>query len=200
MYFRLSHIFIFFSSFLLFNCQSDLETHTYRFYGDSHVKNWDLDFYFGNYKTDNCGINGNVIRGLFAKHNFEPSHDIAVVQIGFNDIEALTKNNSLSAVKDSLRIRYSDLNKNLSSGFSKVFYLSLIPYVDCDDIILSNARSLANEMLDSLATLNSNVLFLSITDEIENESNCLNPAFSYDQVHLNEIGYQSISRAVNNAF
>lgn len=198
---NLRYIVLFFTSLTFLSCQSKYESQTYRFFGDSHVKNWDIDFHFGNYDTENCGINGNVIRDIFIEHTEFSSNDIAIVQIGFNDIEELSVNNSTEIVIDSIKNRYNYITERLSNSFNQVYYLSLIPYVDCNqNKILSESRWAANQFLDSLAQMHSNIFFLSVTNEIENEYSCLDPAFSYDQVHLNDLGYQSISRALYNAF
>ena len=187
------HIFFY---FLLISCNQSLDR-GYYFIGDSHVELWHTSFYFGNEDVQNLGVGGyrinNVINQL--ENVVIDSPQEAIIQIGYNDISDLSSLNA--SIEDRVEIlveRYNSLMSVLSSKFSKITFLSVIPH--SASFLEEDARELTKTINVELEELCSalNVPFIDISSGLEDSDGYLNPFFSTEGIHLNVLGYDRISQ------
>lgn len=202
LYFCLVTIAIFSTSFLTGCSDNKSYSEKYSFFGDSHIQNWDLEYHFGNFNVSNFGINGLDIRGLINQLSSHNSNaETALLLIGYNDLDDLSDVSSRHEVLDSMNIRLDQLKDTILRKYDRVVFLSVIPYMDCNsNDILRESRTEFNILLKNLADFHSRISFINVVQELEDNSGCLVPAFTYDDVHLNELGYNSISRAIYEVF
>lgn len=165
------------------------------FLGDSQVRNWDLDYWFPYNSNVNYGIPGSTAHDLISELNKPFQADRLVILAGINDIIQLSQTYDSQATVDSV------LN----------CFKIIAGHISTDDIILSvcpvaltfensNGRplnSIVSEVNRGIAALclQKNIKFLDISKQLSSEG-ALYEGFTQDGLHLNNRGYEIVSKTL----
>lgn len=170
-----------------FSCDND-SMDTLAFVGDSEVARWDLPYYFPTRIVENHGRSGagiDYIESLAGKFKDKT----VVVVIGTNDLYKL-----IDGGLDLYALRYVEAIKGL--GADRTFLYSIFPrnfasdMVDFNDII----RQL-NKVVKTLVTEDVSFTYIPVFDDLySSETKSINHQYSYDGLHLNDFGYELISK------
>lgn len=164
--------------------------------GDSMINYWDTSKFFDNDNIINRGIPGDTTKGVLKRLHqiieIEPS--VVIMSIGTNDI-ALINDSIENIVKRILSIKF-EIEEKLPK--TKVYILSSTPVLKNNKI--SNLNYILNRDNDIIDEINSELaLFTKIIDVnsyLKDVNNDLKLEYTYDGIHLNEIGYTKYSEIV----
>lgn len=163
------------------------------FHGDSHVKNWDLDYWFPLNCNINYGISGSKVSDLINDIVETDQADIRVVWIGINDIINLSQVYNRQITSDSLLCSFNLLTELMHAGD---IILSICPVTENFDNSfnrdLNNIVSAVNSGLKILCS-NKNLKFLDIRQMLMSGTS-LKEEFTQDGLHMNNRGYEVISK------
>ncbi|MDR1905340.1 MAG: GDSL-type esterase/lipase family protein [Clostridiales bacterium] len=166
------------------------------FIGDSITDMCNLDKYYGGLplKVYNRGISGDVTQGVIDRLDvslYALAPSVVVILIGINDVnnDGRDKNYILA----NYEIILDEIKKNLPK--SKVIIQSIYPVNDDVHNIAKNTGVIisVNEGLKVLADKYGYV-YADIFGELEDGNNRLLSAYATDGLHLNERGYEVVSK------
>lgn len=163
------------------------------FYGDSHVRNWDLDYWFPfNYNVNN-GIPGYKTVDLIKDIDETDSPVVRVVWIGINDIIQLSNVYDRQTTIDSLLGSFALLSEKLESGD---ILISVCPVTEAFENLhnqpLNSIVFQVNAGLEILCS-DKNLEFVDLSRLLVS-GNCLKEEYTQDGLHLNNTGYEAISK------
>ncbi|MBQ8423205.1 MAG: hypothetical protein IJY36_02945 [Coprobacter sp.] len=168
--------------FALSGCCKD-ESRWVTFIGDSEIARWDLQYYFPTLLTENMGLSGSGIKYL---ENCAGSINgrIAVVLCGTNDISA---EHIEPAEYASL---FLEAVKNLAARHT--YIISVLPREFKGDSVNINEKiALLNENIKIGADVQG-FTYIDIYPLLLKDGT-LNRQYSYDGLHLNDLGYEVMS-------
>ena len=138
----------------------------------------------------NIGIKGDTTRGILARlreNILSVESETAIIQIGYNDF----KFRSLTRAVANYKTLLSRLPQK------QVYLCSLFP-VNGKRIITNNKIKLFNKEIESICAGSSRFKYVNIFDNLYDAgSRGINPAYTYDGVHLNAKGYAFFLKALD---
>lgn len=170
-------------SIFLAACSKELDNEIY-FVGDSLIARWDLQKSFPTCETHNDGVSGTGIRYIESKKN--TYHNCTIVALsGTNDV--FSERSDL----ESYVFRY--INALKTTGASSVYILSIPPRLYNENDINKYIVSL-NRLLQEQCK-RSGMTFVDVYDDLCREET-LNSQYTLDGIHLNEYGYEIITKKI----
>ena len=168
------------------------------FYGDSHVRNWDLDYWFPyNYNINN-GIPGYKAVDLINDIDETDSPEIRVVWIGINDIIQLSQVYDRQTTIDSLLDSFALLSVHLDPDD---ILISVCPVTETfDNLYNQSLNSIVSEVNTGLKILcSSNNLEFVDFSRLLVSGDVLKEEYTQDGLHLNNRGYGIISKRLRSS-
>lgn len=165
------------------------------FLGDSHVRNWDLDYWFPFNSNMNYGIPGYRASDLANEIDETGPSDKIIVWIGINDIIQLSQAYGSQATINSVLNSFRILTEYLGPDD---LLLSICPVTqEFDDLYDQDLNSLVSEVNEGIDAICSDrgIQFIDINKPIT-EGRCLDVSFTQDGLHLNNSGYEIISKEI----
>lgn len=179
---------------LCFSCSHiDEDSYTIYFYGDSHVRNWDLDYWFPHFVSINRGIAGYKVTDLVKDLDSAPGSRRKVVWIGINDILALSAGLERGLLIDSVLYNFKIL---LDDGLKDAIVLSICPVSqEFDDRYNHDINLIVDEINKEVRILCGQVS-INYVDiySVTMKDFILRDEFTQDGIHLNNLGYEAISK------
>lgn len=179
--------------FLFFSCQHDEEINIV-FWGDSHVRNWDINYWFPASKNTNHGVSGLKTNDLIAISNGFNSKEKQIVWIGINDI--IGASNKLSdSIFHSILHNFDSITDKLKIGDCVISILPVTSFYKNESVI--NINKMVVKINDHLKTIciKKNLIYIDIHSELSNDL-YLDEMYSLDGLHLNNLGYELVSKEV----
>lgn len=171
------------------------------FVGDSHINRWDLNYFFPGFSIENKGIGGATIAELTEMLSEEmiEDYDKIFVEIGTNDIRKGIRGGLTDLeMTEEFTEEYELLAFDLSNIDSEVFFISLIaPGRDSLGERANKIYSDLNVVIENIAQNTSNALGIQVFDLTKDVQGYLKPHFTNDELHLNNIGYEVLSRKIS---
>ncbi len=163
------------------------------FFGDSHVENWDLNLWFPFTTNLNYGKAGNRISDLLIRGDGIRASDNNVIMIGVNDIIILSSrlddNETILATNDLVDSLFEYTDQDC-------IFMAIMPVtVQFEDSRSSNINYLIDKVNEHIeeSCKNKNIIFIDSNTILKKEAG-LNESFSLDGIHLNNVGYEVISK------
>ncbi len=165
------------------------------FVGDSITQDFNVHEYFNGYHVYNRGIGGDTTEGLLKRldvsiDELKPSQ--VFIQMGTNDLELL------EATPDEIYKRISEVVTHIRTHFKKteIYLISLYPVNPLMDKTTVGRRTNENiQKTNTLIKTIQGITFINIYDKLINED-VLNPDYSLEGLHLNQEGYEVVSKAI----
>lgn len=181
-------------SFIVISCSQINEApQKVAFLGDSQVRNWDLDYWFPFNSNVNNGIPGYRASDLVNSIDETVPADRRIVWIGINDIIQLSQTYDSQTTIDSVLNSFRFLLGNLGTDD---LVLPICPVtIGFDDQYLQDLNGIVYEVNSGLNAMCSetNLQFIDIAQPLT-DGTCLKDAFTQDGLHLNNPGYEIISK------
>jgi lysophospholipase L1-like esterase len=176
-------------------------THSVVFFGDSRAAQWTEPVLAG-FVFTNRGIGNQTtaqVLNRFDEHILPLQPDVIILQVGINDLKTIPlfpgrKAEIISNCKENIRqIVEKSLDENAVVVLTTIFPIGEIPLqrrlVWSDDI--DHARVDVNEYIKGLAA--SNVVIFDAATLLTGPSGKIEPAYSYDTLHLTPAGYDVLN-------
>lgn len=180
--------------FALVSCSEARQSNdVFIFFGDSHVANWDLNLWFPFSTNLNYGEAGNRISDLLIRGDEIKASDKNVIMIGVNDIIMLS---SSRADNETILVTNDLINSLFEYTDSDCIIMAIMPVTVQFEILRnSNINYLINEVNEHIEETckSKNVVFID-SNTILKKGAGLNESFSLDGIHLNNVGYEVISK------
>lgn len=174
---------------------STLESITphYLFLGDSITERYDLEKYFENYSVVNSGVGGNITNDLINDlqhrvYKYNPS--TIFLMIGTNDVN---QNKSAKNIFENIEKIIKEIQFHLPK--SRILVLSILPSSEIWNEHDNNDKRIeVNKMIKERYNTKK-VQYIDLYNILkEKESNKINNSYTTDGLHLNEKGYELISK------
>lgn len=165
------------------------------FLGDSQVRNWDLDYWFPFNRNTNYGIPGYRASDLVNDIDETEPADKIIVWIGINDIIQLSQAYGSQTTIDSVLNSFRLLTEYLGPDD---LLLSVCPVTqEFDDLYVQDLNNIVSEVNRGIVTICSetDIQIIDINEPVS-EGGRLNTAFTQDGIHLNNSGYEVISKEI----
>ena len=168
-------------------------------FGDSHISRWDFNFHMKNSSFINYGIRGEKLNQSFLRLKKFLENNVAADIIflsGNNDVYSCKDQDCFNKVKSDYLKIINELDLLLNDRPKiRLFILSLIPTENCLYIGELN-KTLEKELRNSYS-----VSFVNITKVFQlGIDQCIHSDFTTDNIHLNELAYEKISRLLASSF
>lgn len=158
------------------------------FIGDSEIARWDLQTYFPTRLTENMGVSGSGLLYIKSLAGNMQGKD-AVVLFGTNDLAWAYEGNI-----DEYVSQYITAVKKLAA--QRTFVISIFPRCfkgDAEDI--NRKIESLNEKIKLSATT-QDLIYINVFPLMLKDGT-LNMQYSYDGLHLNDLGYELVSYELN---
>lgn len=165
-------------------CSENEDDKIIAFVGDSLVARWDLQNSFPTKQTENYGVSGSRLDYIQSQAGKFIGKDVVVI-IGTNDVMHLQ-----DTEEEGYAEKYVEAVEKL--GGDRVFLYSIFPRRFSTDPADINKRI---ERLNQLIAsgIGTDVIYIDVYEMLTKDGN-LNMQFSYDGLHLNDFGYEIISK------
>lgn len=167
------------------------------FLGDSITHRYDLNKYFPDNNVVNSGVEGNktgdILNDMYNRvYRYNPSK--VFLLIGTNQLE---EDPEKDIIEDILKI-VSEIHKNRK--MAKIYVESIYPVNS--DIKNSPAKNKSNDKIVEINqrlkkdSINNNYYYIDIYSNLLDSDNHLLYDYTNDGLHINEIGYENITRVL----
>lgn len=163
---------------------TDTDEECFAFIGDSLVANWDTEYYFPMFCTENDGKDGATITDI-SNSSFFKENKTVILLVGTNDLGVIGEN--MDEKVDSLVQRYISMVGSIIAN--RIIAISILPRSDMDNATIKRINGLLQKELNKF----SSIYFLDVFDDFM-ENDTLNPEYTSDKLHLNEKGYELLSQ------
>lgn len=165
------------------------------FFGDSITKKYNLSEFYPNTHVVNSGVSGDFTNDLVNRvendvYRYNPSK--VFILIGFNDIN---HDRSQKEIIDNIQKIVNGIKTNRKNA--KIYIESIYPInITVDDPFTDNECTdkiiEINKMIEELCKKN-NVNYLNLFDELSDKDGNLKEVYTFDGVHLNDLGYFKVT-------
>ena len=163
------------------------ETDIISFIGDSITMGFDIPNYTRRTtEIINHGISGDTTRNMVLRQHLYISYNpnIIFIMAGINDINRDYETEELLSNYDILVNRFLEELPN-----AEIYLQSILPIGEIVTTINSGIIPIANDYLLNIANNNDSVEYIDLNSLFSLESGYMNPLYTIDGVHLNEVGY-----------
>ena len=173
--------------FTMLSCDND-NMDELSFVGDSEVARWDLQHYFPTRIVRNYGRSGAGIEYVESLAGQFKEQTVVVI-IGTNDLHFLIDGDA-----DQYVARYVEAVMGL--GAIRIYLYSIFPRnFDSDTVDFNGIIRPLNEKIRSAFAAYETVCYLPVFDDLYSaDTESINWQFTYDGLHLNDLGYELITK------
>jgi lysophospholipase L1-like esterase len=173
------------------------------FVGDSRAADWAAPTQVANFTFINRGINGQTtaqVLGRFAHHALSLKPDILVLQVGINDLKSIPLfPDKKATIVTQCKANIQEIIELAAQSNTRVILTTIFPMgllsierrlFWSDDVVV--ALNDVNRFIIGLA--NDRVKILDAAKILSNQKGVIDPLYSKDFLHLNEVGYEVLNR------
>lgn len=178
----------------------------YVFLGDSITYLYDLDKYFEGFPVVDSGINGNrtedILNNLENRvYRYNPSK--VILLIGINDFLYEDHDNEITKNIEKISL---EIKNNLPN--CKIYIESIYPINDTWRIKYSHSVPKQEELKEKILDANKKIkdickknkyIYINIHDDLIDENGYFDSKYTYDGLHPNEEGYNTITKKIKKA-
>lgn len=177
---------IFVCVFIFFSCINEQKDYNIMFIGDSLIARWDVESSFPSVLSENLGRSGSGIAYIEELNDKFNGCDI-VVLFGTNDL-GMAKRIGIEAYAE----RYVNAIINLKGR--NIYLYSILPRsFKGDQIGLNDLIDSLNQNIKKRIIIYKNVKYINVNSQFRTQHG-MNEELSYDGLHLNNYGYEILSR------
>lgn len=174
---------------LVISCNKDTKDPVC-FVGDSLVSGWDVKMYFPGRMVSNKGVSGARVEDVLS-WNLDCSGKDVVLLIGTNNLQLDANGKFSPEFYENFLSKYRQIIENFHA--TRVFTISILPRSLDGDVDSINGQIVElNNCLKELVTNMDQVYFVDVFHEFLYEGG-MNPNYSLDGLHLNDLGYHRLS-------
>lgn len=160
------------------------------FVGDSLVAGWDVRQYFIGRVVSNEGVSGARVEDVLS-WNIDGSGKDIVLLIGTNNLQLGANGEFSPEFYEDFLSKYEQIVENFHAN--RVFAISILPRsFEKDPVSLNEQIIELNNRLKKMLESKSSVYFVDVYHEFLYKGG-MNPNYSYDGLHLNDLGYSRLS-------
>lgn len=182
---------------ILCSCGQEKELNSYIAFGDSHINKFDFEYHFPGHQINNQGINGLTIEEVeLVIHNYSSiGLERIIIHAGTNDqIKAINNEIDEALFIDQMTTKINNLIVSLN--VNQAIIIGSLPLTEAyiEDRLKYDFDKVEQIWKEAVAG-KTQFKYIS-TSTLWDQNNLLDPSFSTDLIHLNELGYTTISARI----
>lgn len=170
----------------LMSCVNEQRDYNIIFIGDSLVARWDIESSFPSIRFENLGYSGSGVAYIEKLNGMFDGYDIVILS-GTNDL-GIVRKEGVEVYSE----RYVNAIINLKGR--NIYLYSILPRsFKGDQIGLNDLIDSLNQNIKKRIIIYKNVKYINVNSQFRTQHG-MNEELSYDGLHLNNYGYEILSR------